>query len=128
MPTKFTLSSNYNSLMNSDASLSDTIWQSELKASTDTTITVPTASDLGGTNTSSTNNFLVARIRHTPDNDVWFSVNATAVIPSSTTPALASSELLDNNVCEYKVKSGDVLHFITAASTAYISVAFYWQT
>lgn len=127
MPTKLPLSANYNNLQNSDVPLSDTIWQSELKTSTDTTITVPTASDLGGTNTASVN-YLVARIRHTPNNDVWFAVNATAVIPISTTPALASSELLDNNVCEYKVKSGDVLHFITAAMAAYISVAFYWQT
>jgi hypothetical protein len=127
MPTKIPLSANYNNLQASDAPLSDTIWQTELKTSTDTTIAVPKSSDLGGTNTASVN-YLVARIRHTPNNDVWFSVNATAVIPSSTTPVQASSELLDNNVCEYLVKSGDVLHFISAASAAYVSVAFYWQT
>jgi hypothetical protein len=127
MPSKLPLAANYNNLENSDVFISDTIWQSELKTSTDTTITVPTASDLGGTNTASVN-YMVARIRHTPNNDVWFAVNATAVIPSSTTPVLGVSELLDNNVCDYKVKSGDVLHFISAASAAYISVAFYWQT
>jgi hypothetical protein len=126
MPVKLPLSANYNSLMNSDVLFSDTIYSATLAASTDTHFAVPLTSDLGGTNTASVN-YLVARIRHTPNNDVWFSVNATAAVPVGASFALVSSELLDNEVCEYKVKSGDVLHFITAASAASVSVSFYWM-
>lgn len=125
MPIKLPLSANYNSLMNSDVFISDTIYSVTLSATTDTTLVVPTASDLGGTNTA-TVNYLVARIRHTPAKDVWFAVNGTAAVPAGSSFAATTSELLDNNVCEYKVKSGDTLHFYSAASGAVISVAFYW--
>lgn len=125
MPVKLPLSANYNNLQNSDVILSDTIYSATLAATTDTTLTVPTASDLGGTNTS-VNNYLVARIRKTPAKDIWFAVNATAAVPAGASFAATTSELLNDNVCEYKVKSGDVLHFYTAASSAVVSVAFYW--
>ena len=125
MPIKLPLSANYNSLMNSDVPLSDTIYSLTIAATTDTTLVVPTASDLGGTNTA-TPNYLIARIRHTPNNNVWFANNGTAAVPAGSSFALTTSELLDNNVCEYKVKSGDTLHFFTAASNVVISVAFYW--
>lgn len=125
MPIKLPLAANYNSLMNSDVPLSDTIYSATLATTTDTTLAVPLASDLGGTNTS-VKNYLVARIRHTPGKDIYFAVGATAAVPAGSSFALTTSELLDENVCEYKVKSGDVLHFYTAASTASVSVAFYW--
>jgi hypothetical protein len=125
MPIKLPLSANYNSLMNSDALFSDTIVNVTLAASTDTHVPVPMTSDLGGTNTA-TVNYLVARIRHTPNNDVWFANNAVAAVPAGATLIAATSELLDNNECNYKVKSGDVLHFITAASSVSLSIAFYW--
>lgn len=128
MPTKLPLTANYNSLMNSDVTLSDTIYSVSLPITTDTTLVVPTASDLGGSNTSRNKNYLVARIRHTPGKDIWFANNGTAAVPAGTTFALTTSELLDENVCEYLVKSGDTLHFFCAASGAVISVAFYWQT
>lgn len=125
MPIKLPLSANYNSLLNSDVQPSDTIYSATLAASTDTSIAVPLTSDLGGTNTA-TVNYLIARIRHTPNNDVWFANNTTAAVPAGSSFAATASELLDNNVTEYKVKSGDTLHFITAASNVRISVAFYW--
>lgn len=128
MPTKLPLSANYNNLMNSDVTISDTIYSVTLSATTDTTITVPSTSDLGGTNTSAKKNYLVARIRHTPNNDVYFAVGATAAAPAGNTFAATTSDLLDNNVCEYLVKSGDVLHFYTAASSVHVYVSFYWQT
>lgn len=127
MPIKLPLAANYNSLLNSDVPISDTIYNVTLSATTDTTLAVPLTSDLGGTNTA-TVNYLVARIRHTPNNNVWFAVNGTAAVPAGSSFAATTSELLDNNVCEYKVKSGDTLHFFTAASSVVISVAFYWQT
>ena len=125
MPTKLPLSANYNNLQNSDVFISDTIYSVALGASSDTTLDVPLTSDLGGANTASVN-YLVARIRHTPDKDIWFAVNGTAAVPGGSSFALTTSELLDDNVCEYKVKSGDVLHFYTSASSAVVSVAFYW--
>ena len=128
MPIKLPLSANYNNLQNSDVIFSDKIYSATLSSNTDTSLTVPSSSDLGGTNTSSVSNYLVARIRHTPSTDVFFAVNATAAVPAGSSFASTSSELLDNNVCEYKVKSGDVLHFYTSSSTASVSVAFYWQT
>jgi hypothetical protein len=125
MPTKLPLSANYNNLQNSDVFISDTIYSVALGASSDTTLDAPLTSDLGGANTASVN-YLVARIRHTPDKDIWFAVNGTAAVPGGSSFALTTSELLDDNVCEYKVKSGDVLHFYTSASSAVVSVAFYW--
>lgn len=125
MPRKMPLSSNYNSLMNSDVEISDFIYSATLAATTDTTLAVPTTSDLGGTNTA-TVNYLIARIRHTPAKDIWFAVNGTAAVPGGSSFTATTSELLDDNVTEYKVKSGDTLHFYTAASSAVVSVAFYW--
>ena len=126
MPTKLPLSANYNNLQNSDVFISDTIYSATLGASSDTTLAVPLTSDLGGSNTANVN-YLVARIRHTPNKDIWFAVNATAAAPAGGSFASTTSELLDNNVCEYKVKSGDILHFFTTASSAVVSVAFYWM-
>jgi hypothetical protein len=127
MPIKLPLAANYNSLQNSDVLFSDTIYSATLSASTDTTLAVPLSSDLGGSNTS-TNNYLVARIRKTAAKDVWFANNAVAASPVGNSLALVSSELLNDNVTEYKVKSGDTLHFYTTASSVVISVAFYWMT
>lgn len=129
MPTKLPLSANYNSLMNSDALFSDTIYTVTL-GNSHKELAVPTASDLGGTNTASVN-YLVARIRKTHDVDVWFSVNGTAAVPSgSGSFAAAVSVLLVNDTSEYKVKSGDTLSFVVAVadSAPNISVEFYWQT
>ena len=126
MPVKLPLSANYNNLQNSDVLFSDTSLTVTLGASSDTTLTVPTTSDLGGTNTASVN-YLVARIRHTPGNDVWMALNVAASAPVGGTFALSASALLDDNVCEYQVKSGDVLHFFTAASNVKMSVEFYFK-
>ena len=126
MPVKLPLSANYNSLMNSNVKISDTIYSITIGASSDTALAVPLTSDLGGTNTASVN-YLIARIRHTPNNNVWFAVNGTAAAPAGSSFAATTSELLDNNVCEYLVKSGDTLHFYTTASSVVISVAFYWM-
>lgn len=125
MPVKLPLAANSNNLQDLDVLFSDTIYNVTLSTTTNTTLTVPSSSDLGGANTSSSN-YLVARIRHTPGQDVWFANNATAAAPAGNTFALASSELLDNNVCEYKVTSGDVLNFYTAGTSVHVSVAFYW--
>jgi hypothetical protein len=125
MPIKLPLSANYNSLMNSDVPISDSIWSATLSATTDTTLAVPLTSDLGGSNTA-TVNYLVARIRHTPLKDVYFAVNGTGAVPAGSSFASTTSELLDDNVCEYKIKSGDTLHFYTAATGASVTVAFYW--
>ena len=127
MPTKLPLSANYNNLNNSDVPFSDTIYTVTL-GNTHIELTVPTASDLGGTNTA-TANYMVARIRHTPNKDIWFSVNSIALVPSgSGSFADVASVLLDNNICEYKVKSGDVSSFLvgTSSSAPHISVEFYW--
>ena len=127
MPVKLPLSANYNNLQNSDILFSDTIYTVTL-GNSHKELTVPTASDLGGTNTA-TVNYMIARIRHTPDKDVWFSVNGTAAVPSgSGSFASSASVLLDDNVTEYKVKSGDTLSFVVGAadSAPNISVEFYW--
>lgn len=127
MPVKLPLSANYNNLQNSDVLFSDTIYTVVL-GNSHTELTVPTVSDLGGTNTANVN-YMVARIRHTPGKDVWFSVNGTAAVPSGGgTFAAAPSVLLDNTVCEYKVKSGDILSFLvgTSGDATHISVEFYW--
>jgi hypothetical protein len=127
MPIKLPLSANYNNLQDSDVLFSDTIYTVVL-GNSHTELTVPKASDLGGTNTASVN-YIIARIRHTPGKDVWFSINGTAAVPSGSGAFAASaSTLLDNNVCEYKVKSSDVLSFLvgTSGDATEISVEFYW--
>ena len=127
MPNKLPLSANVKNLNDSDVIMSDSIWTVTLGNSHKEVI-VPITSDLGGTNTA-TVNYLVARIRHTPNKDIWMALNANAAVPSgSGSFAQGASVLLDNNVCEYKVKSGDTLSFVvgTADSAPNISVEFYW--
>lgn len=125
MPTKFPLTANINT--NNDFGLlhSDTNYTVVLGVS-NTSLAVPLASDLGGSNTA-TNNFLIAVITHTASEDIWFSMNAPATVPSGSGAFAAnSSMLLPQEAFGVKVKSGDTMNFLTAGSTVNLSASFFW--
>ena len=124
MPTKFPLTSNIN--INNDFGLipSDTNYSATLMANTDTTVTVPSSSSLGGHNTTNLPNLMaVFYYKNTAGNTVWVAKNATAAVPAGSTFALTTSQA---NPVSWQVKAGDVLHFITAGTSIDVNVTFYW--
>lgn len=90
-------------------------YSATLAVSTDTTLTVPADT-----------RFYMALIKCEPSGSpVWVSVNAVAAAPAGASFASTTSELLDTiRICR-EVKSGDVLHFFTAATGVNISVVLY---
>ncbi len=100
----------------------NTVYSATLKASTDTSIAVPSSSGMGAI--SATNNKFYAIISSTPADDVFVALNATAVVPAGSSFAVASSVLVHGGYAAWEVETGDVLHFIST-STASITVAFY---
>jgi|WetSurMetagenome_2_1015567.scaffolds.fasta_scaffold208850_2 hypothetical protein len=99
----------------------DTIYSATLSANTDTTLTVPSSAAMGAP-TATTNNKYVAIFSFKPASLVYVALGATAVVPAGSSFALASSEL---NPIAKVVKTGDVLHFITAGTGNDVTVAFY---
>lgn len=77
------------------------------------TVTVPG-------NSSSTK--WLAVFRYEPGATVWFSLNDTAAVPAGATLAATDSCL---NFPGTEVKTGDVLHFISADATASVGVELY---
>lgn len=90
-------------------------YSATLAASTDTTLTVP----------GSAPRFKVVMKAET-DAVVWMALNAVAAVPAGASFATVSSEMIPvNGVLCRDVKSGDVLHFITAGTNIDVSVVFY---
>lgn len=92
---------------------SNLLYSATLSASADTTLTVP----------SNAQRFK-ALIKVKSGVNVWVSLNALSSIPAGATFAATTSELIDGILCR-EVRSGDVLHFITATANTDVSVAFY---
>jgi hypothetical protein len=108
---------------------SDQIYNATLDASTNTTLTVPgggVMGNMGSYGDSASFNKVMAVIRVSEGDEVWFAVNAAAAVPVGATFAKATSEVIVAEVPMAKfVKVGDVLNFFTAGSTTSVSVAFY---
>ena len=90
-----------------------------LAATTETTLVVPTGSGTGKANDK--NAKFLARFRYEPAKTV-FVANNVAALPSLTGSFVANASII-NPECK-EVKSGDTLHFYSAA-TANITVEFF---
>lgn len=126
MPTKFTLTRDINGYNGYGLIPTDYKVNVTLTANTDTTITVPSSSSLGGGNTGTkTNPRLIAIFYVTPGAEVWFALNVAAAVPAGATFALTSSE---GNPSAWEVVGGQVIHCLTAGTNVSVGVKFYWLT
>jgi hypothetical protein len=101
----------------------DTIFTATLGAGAETTLTVPAKAGLGVPSSNQFNKFL-AVFSVQDGAKVWVAVNATAAVPAGAAFAASTSEMINPAAsCKY-CKTGDILHFVSAAA-ADISVAFY---
>lgn len=104
--------------------VSNSKWTASLAASTDTTLTVPSAGSMGAP-LNSVNRF-IAIITVEPGGSAWFALNAVAAIPAGGTFAASTSELIvGGQYFAREVKAADVLHFFTATASTDVSVVFY---
>jgi hypothetical protein len=101
---------------------SNTVQTVTLAANTDTTCTVPVGAATGGAPTATSFNKYIAVFSYTTGDDIWVANNQTAAVPAGAVFAASTSALRPN---ARSVKAGDVLHFITAAANASVSVEFY---
>jgi len=86
-------------------------YSATITANTDTTVAVPSYAP-----------HYIAVFTYQSGSGVWVANNATAAKPVGATFAATTSEL--NPVARY-VKGGDVLHFLTADTSALVGVVFY---
>lgn len=100
----------------------DAVYTTTLQASTDASVTCPSFAPMGAPNATTYNKW-VAVIKSTAADNVYCALNTTAAVPVGHTFASSTSELL-HPLDAKLVKSGDVLHFISAG-TPDVSVAFY---
>lgn len=105
------------------AQFSDTIFSVTLVAAADTTVAVPLTAAVGAPTAFKFNKFL-AVIACTPSIDTYVALNATAAVPVGGAFAATTSELVPQGYIAKQVKSGDVLHFISAG-TPHVTVSFY---
>ena len=105
---------------------SDLNFNATLAATTDTTLTIPNSTGMGGHGVYYTAVW-VAIITVAPTTGaVWMAVNATAAVPVGTSFASTSSILLSPNCCNgFRLNGGDVLHFFSTPATNSVSVRLY---
>lgn len=126
MATKFALTRDINGFNGFGLKFTDTAYSCTLAAATDTTLTVPDHSTLGGVAfNQEAQPSLIAIFSYDPGESVWVSINTTAAVPAGATFAATASEL---NPSARQVVGGDVIHFIAAAANVDVSVSFYWLT
>lgn len=100
--------------------ISNTMYSATLAANTEETVTVPSSAGNGSAPTATTYNKFLAEINcGTP---LWVAINNTAAVPAGGTFLATNSQLVYNQ--GLYVKSGDVIHIISAAGTD-VSVSFY---
>lgn len=113
----------------------DTAYSATLTINTDTTLTIPSSSSIGGAAYYNKQNTtlaadqgqprLIAIVVSDPGQSVWIAKNTTASVPVGATFAATASAL---NPAAYEVIGGDVLHFICATANVSVSVRLYWLT
>lgn len=100
--------------------ISNTMFSAALSANTEETLAVPLGAGNGSAPAATTfNKFLVEVAAST---NVWMAINNTATVPVGTTLSATDSVLVFNEA--FYVKSGDILHFISAAG-ADLSIRFF---
>ena len=107
---------------------SDQIYNATLAAATNTPLTVPGGGIMGNMASygGATANQVMAVIRVSEGDEVWFSVGADADVPAGASFAKDTSEIITGAQPMGKVvKVGDVLNFYSAGATTSVSVTFY---
>ena len=108
---------------------SDQIYNCTLSTTTNTQLTVPGGGVMGNMTSygdSASSNKVMAVIRVSLAEQVWFAVNKTAGAPAGSSFAAATSEIIVDSILMAKVvKVGDVLNFYAPAANTSVSVAFY---
>lgn len=126
MATKFAMTRDINGYNGFGLQFTDTAYSATLATSTDTTLTVPDGSTMGGAGFSAdAQPVLIAIFSYTPGESVWVAINDTAEVPAGASFAATISEL---NPSARQVQGGDVLHFISDGTDVVVSVSFYWLT
>lgn len=100
---------------------SNSSFDTTLAANTEQTLAVPLSSGLGAA--SSSKNRFVAIFKVQDGKTVWVANNATATVAGLAFDATASQMIISGDGRD--VAAGDVLHFITADTTAIVGVSFY---
>ena len=113
----YNLYSSVNGVNGFGAPICDTKVSTTLAISTEATTTVPATSDMGSTRS----NQYLAVFSYEPAKKVWVAFNATAAVPAGATLVATTSVL---NPSARVVKSGDVIHMISAAA-ADVGIEFY---
>jgi hypothetical protein len=128
MATKFNMTRDINGYNGFGLQFTDTAFSATLTASTDTTLTVPSNSGMGGNGISSQPLWL-AVFSYDPGTSVWVAINTPASAPAGSTFGATQSEL---NPAARLVKgkdnlgnAADVLHFFSTGTAVNVSVIFY---
>ena len=103
---------------------SENKYSAVLAANVEDTLTVPYGNS-NGTTMASTSGEWVAEIVVNDASNVWMSLNATAVIPTTTFGSTNSELIPIRKIFRKIVVAGQVLHFITDDANTQISVKFY---
>lgn len=121
MTTKFSLVRDINGYNGFGLAFSDTKYSATVAQATDTTLNVPNGGCFGSGRSTVEQKYL-AVFSYQPGSSVWVAINATAAVPAGASFAVVSSEL---NPTARLVTESDVIHFITADSSATVGVCFY---
>ena len=107
------------------AYFSDINYSVKTAANTEATVNVPSSAPMGALPSYAKNKFLAEFVVIPTTADVWVALNNTATVPAGSTFAATNSELLPAFPSTKIVEEGDVLHFISSAANANVSVKFY---
>lgn len=121
MTTPFSLVRDINGYNGFGLQFSTDKYSANLDQNTDTQIAVPKAGPMGSCSSTGTNKYL-AIFEYQPGTSVFVANNEAAEVAAAASFALTTSEL--NPAARY-VTAGDVLHFITPDTNAYVVVVFY---
>jgi hypothetical protein len=121
MPTKFNMTRDINGYNGFGLQFTDTSYSATLAASTDTSVTVPSTTGMGGFGISASSLWL-AVFSFDPGTSVWVALNTAAAAPAGASFATTSSEL---NPAARLVKGGDVIHFFSTGTAVNVNVAFW---
>lgn len=121
MTTKLNFIRDINGYNGFGLQFTDTAYSCTLTQNTDTTLTVPKTSGMGGQGISQKANFL-AIFNYDPGTSTWVALNTTAGAPAGNTFAATQSEL---NPAARLVNGGDVIHFYSTDIGTDVSVILY---
>lgn len=127
MATKFGMVRDINGYNGFGLLPTDTAYSATLATTTDTTLTVPSVTAMGGCNTQNQPLWL-AIFAYDPGTSVWVAVNHTAGVPAGASFAATNSELNPSALLVYGKSdsvSADVIHFYTAGTGVNVGVRFY---